>query len=295
MCTRTECRFECHHIALRANHESATVHLCGACHDQQTDRQRRAGLIARHSTSADDPALALLHALTEGLAGIVAAQAQRTHNLQLVEHIDRDRRATLRLLASLSDERPSALGPRPINNDRGCRRRQARSTAAPMPSVADSLAALAGIFPALMTAISTPPQPGAATLLPGRAELLRGFTIDDAGRLFSRAGADRVARGLAALEDHPRIKELAVIIDRASTLGFVLCNQLAKATAVDGLGEGQMDTDRLIQLGRAFYNDARSTVDFAVSLATGGDPAEALERFLSRADQSDEHDRSPSP
>lgn len=295
VCATTERRFECHHVALRANHESATVDVCGACHDEQTDRQRRGGLIGRCSTSCNDPTLALLHALTEGLADIFAANARRTGNVQLARYIDRDRRATLRLLALVSDERPGALGPRPITNDRRCWHRQACNTSAPMPNVADSLPALAGIFPALVTAISTPPRPGAAALLPGFAELLRGFTVDDAARVLTPAGADRPARGLAALEHHPRIGELAVIIERTSTLGFALCDQLAKATAADGLGEGEIDTDRLVQLGRAFCQDARANVDFALSLATGADPAEALERFLDRADERDDGDRGPAP
>jgi hypothetical protein len=294
VCAMTECQFECHHIALRANHETATVDVCRTCHDEQTDRQRRAGLIHRRSMSAEEPALALLHAVTEGLSGLFAAIARRTGHVQLARYVDRDRRVTLLLLALVSDERPGALGPRPITNDRRARR-QVRHTSAAMPNVADSLPALAGIFPALLAAISTPPRPGAAALLPGSAELLRGFTVDDAARLLTPAGAGRLARGLAALEHHPRIGELAVIIERTSTLGFELCDQLAKATAADGLGEGEIDTDRLVQLGRAFCQDARANVDFALSLATGADPAEALERFLDRADERDDGDRGPAP
>jgi hypothetical protein len=292
VCAMTECQFECHHIALRANHETATVDVCRTCHDEQTDRQRRAGLIHRRSMSAEEPALALLHAVTEGLSGLFAAIARRTGHVQLARYVDRDRRVTLLLLALVSDERPGALGPRPITNDRRARR-QVRHTSAPMPSVADSLPALTGIFPALITAVSTPPRPGTAAVLPGSAELVRGFTVDDAARLFTPAGADRFARGLAALEDHPRIGELAVVIERMSTLGLVLCEELAKATAAEALGEEEIDTDRLVQLGRAFYEIARSNVDFAVSLATGGDPAEAFERFLDRAAEHDEGNQGP--
>jgi hypothetical protein len=294
VCTTTEGPFECHHIALRANHDTAAVAVCrGACHDEQTDRQRRAGLIGRCNKSADDLTLALLHAITEGLAGIFDANARHTGNVELAHYIDRDRRVTLRLLALVSDERPGALGPRPITNDRRSRHRQARNTSAPMPNVADSLPALAGIFPALITAISTPPRPGTAALLPGSTELLRGFTVDDAARLFTPAGADKLARRLAALEDHPRIKELAAIIERTSTVGFELTDQLANATAAEALGEEEIDTDRPVQLGRAFYEQARSNFDFALSLVSGADPAEALERFLDRADEPDGGDRGP--
>lgn len=285
VCATTQGPFECHHVALRANHERATVDICSACHGEQTDHQRRAGLIGPCSSSASDPALTLLRSITEGLAAIFASHAHRTGNVQLARYIDRDRRATLRLLASVSDQRPGAFGPRPITNDRRPGRRQARNTSTPTPSVADSLLALAGIIPALLTAVSIPPRPGVAALLPGSVQLLRGFTVDDAARLFTPAGADRLARGLAALEYHPRIGELAVIIERTSTLGFELSDQLAKATATESLGEGQIDTDKLVKLGRAFYQDARSSVDFAVSLATGADPGEALERFLDPADE----------
>jgi hypothetical protein len=292
VCGTTEGPFERHHIALRTRHETATVLLCRPCHPQQTARQRDAGLIGPRSTPSGESAVTLFHALTEGLAGILTDHARRAGLDQLVALHQQSRRATLRLLAQLSDDLGS-LGPRPITNDRRSRRRQASNTSAPMPSVADSLPALAGILPALVSAISTPPRPGAAALLPGSTKLLRGFTVDDAARLFTPAGADRLARGLAALEDHPRVGKLAVIIERMSTLGFVLCDQLAKATAADGLGKGEIDTDRLVQLGRAFYEDARSTVDFALSLTTGADPVEALDRFLDRADERDDGDRRP--
>jgi hypothetical protein len=78
-----------------------------------------------------------------------------------------------------------------------------------------------------------------------------------------------------------------------STVGFELTDQLANATAAEALGEEQIDTDRLVQLARAFSQVARWNVDFAVSLTTGDDPAEAFERFLDRAAEHDEGDRPP--
>jgi hypothetical protein len=233
--------FEQHHIALRANHQTATVPLCKApapCHDEQTARQHEAGLIDRRGASPRD-ALALLHALTEGVAGIFTAHARRAGYEPLIRDIERDRRATLHLLASLPDVRPGTRGPRPISNDRRRRaggRRQAPGTPAPAPNVADSLQALAGILPALATAISGPPRPGAAALLTGAAELLPGVTVGCLSELLTPSGARGIARNLAALEDHPRVGELAAVIARVHALGLDFSDQVAKATAADGLG-----------------------------------------------------------
>jgi hypothetical protein len=281
-CGSTEGPFEQHHLALRVNHDTATVWLCkGRCHNEQTARQLQAGLIDHRSTAARNPSLALLHALTEGLAGIFTAYAHRAGYEPLIRDIDRDRRATLRLLTSISDKRPGTIGPRPISNDR--RRQQARNTSAPVSGVANSLQALACILPALYTAISKPPRATEAELLPGEAELLHGFTVEDAARVLTLAGADRLARGLAALEDHPRVGELAAVIERGHALGLAFNEQVAKATAADGLGEpAEIETDGLVQLGRTFYDDARAYFDFALALATDTDPADAFERFLDR-------------
>ena len=248
VCATTEGPFECHHVALRANHEGATVDVCGTCHGEQTDHQRRAGLIGPYSMSAGDPTLALLRAITEGLAGIFGAYAQHTRNVQLSRYIDRDRRVTLRLLASVSDERPGTVGSRPITNERRAPRRQASNTSG-MTSDADSLQALAGVIPALLTAVSTPPRPGAPALLPGAVELLRGFTIDDAASLFTPAGASRLARGLAKLEHHPRISELAVIIERTSALGSAVVRGARQSRGNRGTWRG---TDQHNQARRAW-------------------------------------------
>ena len=265
--------FERHHIALRANSQTAAVWLCRPCHHKQTDYQRNAGLITREPIEGGNE-LSAVHALTEGLTGILKANALTLGDEQLARSSEHNRRVTLRLLAVMSDERPGRLGPRPISNDRRRgvgRRRQAPTL--PAPSVADALHALAGIFPALALVISE--------LLPGGAELLPGLTVDDLTRLLGSGRAARIARGLAVLESNPRARELAAIIERSRALESAFNEQLAGAAASDGLGKcGEIDTDGLVQLGRAFYDDARAYVDFAVALANGADPVAALERFL---------------
>jgi hypothetical protein len=266
---------EQHHIALRANSQEATVWLCHDCHQEQSDRQRRAGLISRRCTPPNEPASALLHALNEGLAGIFAAHACQAGYGPLIGKIDRDRRAAGRVIAVISDERPGVLGPRPISNDRRrARRRVARSSSAPR-SVGDSLEALAPILPAICTAVSA--------LLPGPTELLPGLTLDQASELVSPTNTARVASGLAELEHLPGGGELAAVTERTSAPMLALFEELAAAAAAGGLREpGEIDSDRLIRLVQAFHAEAREYLEFLVSLASGDEPLDALKRFLGR-------------
>ena len=222
ICGSTEGPFDVHHIARRSNHETATVDVCrGDCHDEQTAHHRRAGLTSRRGQAISDPTLALLHDLIEGFAGILAAHARRTGSPQLARDAGFDRRVLLRLLASIGGERPGALDPDAIFNDRPggwylSRHSNDRASGARRSQRPDrrSLPALARVLPALMTAISTPSRPGVAALLPGSSELLQDFTVGDAVRLFAADSVGRLARGLAALEDHPRARELATIVER---------------------------------------------------------------------------------
>jgi hypothetical protein len=191
----------------------------------------------------------------------------------MIVNIDRTRHATSRLLALICGERPGALGPRPISNDRRRAHPRGERSCLPAPSVADSVEALTCIFPALCAAVSH--------MLPGPTELLPGLTLDQASELFGPANTGRLASGLAAVEDHPRSGELDGVTDRATALLLALFDELAAATAVNGIGEpARVDMDRLIGLARAFRSEARAYIDFLCSLVAGEEPAYALERFL---------------
>ncbi|MGI8559471.1 MAG: hypothetical protein ACR2ND_14405 [Solirubrobacteraceae bacterium] len=280
ICATTTGRFERHHIALRANHPGATVTLCRDCHAAQTERQYDAGLINRRSTSPSDPALALLHPLTEGIAGIFAAvfaaQARHADAADLGMRNECSRRLTLRLLAVTSPDRPGALGPRPILNDRRHRRRQELVT--PVPSVDELLEALAAVYPALAAAITG--------TLPGSVELLEGFTVEDAARLLSPSGARRLARNLATLHAHPRAGELEGIIERDFNAALATVAQLTTATMADALGEPtEIDFEQLVGTVRGFYALAEHWIELMSALASTAQPANAhaaFERFLHR-------------
>jgi len=185
---------EQHHLALRSGCETAIVPLCPRCHDGQTDRQRRAGLIKRSPRGHKTEGLDLLCGLVDGLAGILTAHARHIGDDRLVHEDERQRRATLRLLSVLSGERPGSLGPRPISNDRLgdiAHRREVPAGEAGCTS-AQSIAALAaGVLPALAAAIGE---------LTGDSEVTRAASA-------IAAGSAQLAKALHALEDHPRADE----------------------------------------------------------------------------------------
>jgi hypothetical protein len=284
VCATTGGPFEAHHIALRTNH-SATVMLCPGCHRDQTERQLQAGLIGRGNAPSDDPAVALLHALSEGLAGIFIAHARRTGNFDLAKLGQQFRRTTLRLLPTVSNERPGAFGPRPISNDRHRRAgkpQQARGMLAPgpSPSVTESLHALAGILPAFAAAATDP--------LPDTAELLPGVTVDELCGLLSPSGARRIACNLATLEEHPCAGELAAIIERDWDAALSAVTQLA---AGDPAADDGNPPEQLIESLREFYTLTERWTACLLALAADGDPAQVFERFLDRG--ASEPDRRP--
>jgi hypothetical protein len=270
ICARTRGPFELHHIALRANSEAA-VWLCRPCHDRQSDRQRDAGLITRTPNEAGD-ALRTLHALTEGLAGILAAHARQAGTRDLAAQSECDRRGTLTLLALASDERPGLRGPRPPSNDRRHHAHppKRRRRPAPHATAAVSLQALAAVLPALADAIGELLPDDAA--LPG--DLARALAC--IGRKL--AADSNWCAALAALDDHPRAGDLSALVEEARRLWRELVQRTVALLATGG-ADAHPDT-QLTETAREFTQAARRALTVFQALAASENPALALERSL---------------
>jgi hypothetical protein len=285
VCAADEGPFERHHIALHANCEGATVPLCAPprpCHDEQTERQRQAGLITKKPIKRGDE-LQTLYALTEGVTGIFTAHARHTGALDLATRNEQSRRATLRLLALIPDE-SGTLGPRPVANDRQRRRcgKRRQPDGAPAPIVTDALEAIAGILPALAVVI--------AETLPGSVELLPGLTADKLRGMLTPADARRLARNLAKLEACPRAGELAAAIEHDWSAARAAIQSLAAAAlACDERETEHADFARLAETVRGFHTVAARWVELLSALTANARAAgldSALERYLNR--QADE-------
>jgi hypothetical protein len=254
-------RIEGHHVG-RAVYFRVRVPLCTHCHRRQTDLQYDAGVF-RKLEGEEQPIWALIH----GLAALLIEQARALGLGDLASLGERQHRGMLRLLASLTDE---PLGPNPITNTLGDRGRldQPRPVS-PALSAAELLEAVAALLPVVIDA--------ANELLPGSVELLPGFSAAELRALITPASAHRIARDLAALEDHPRAGALAAAIERAALWPELVEQLIAHAAA--GEEDAQPDA-RLVGTLRALDADARLGLHFLLALAGGENPSPAFERFL---------------
>jgi hypothetical protein len=278
VCATTEGPFHRHHLALRANDDAATVMLCIRHHNEQTARQRNAGLITREPTKGGD-GLRTLHALVEGLAGVLSANAGVLGDRQLACAGEQDRRFTLRLLGLICDERPGQLGPRPISNDRRNEVRAPDIRGGDTPSPAAALQALAPVLTALANAIDS--------LLAD--EVTQALVHEHALGLATAGGqlaADReLCVALAALDDHPRAGELSALIGESRLLFHKL---IKKTDALVQAGDDARPDSQFTEMARAFMDATQRSLGFWQALGAGNDPTVALNRLL------DEHERTRS-
>lgn len=239
-----------HHHVGRSAYLAATVNLCRSGHVRQTIRQRDAGAF-RALNSDEQRVWSILH----GILGLLVEQARGLGLTDLAVVIERQHRAALLLLSALSDE---PIGPDPLANSvrpgRALRKTSRPAVAADDAADAgERLAALtAGILPAVAAA--------ASELAPDAAHGQAARTI--------AAGADRLAAGLVALEDHPRvIADMITAALQATTLGSDVLTRLVGA-ACAGDADTAASDPRLDADLHAFEAAAAAQLDFALSLAT---------------------------
>jgi hypothetical protein len=250
-----------HHLAGKQNNATAKLWLRKDLHDEQSARQWQLGVLTRLKRPPSE--VRTLHAVTEGVAGILGAHARHIGSAELAAYNERFRRASVELVGLLCEER---LGPRPILNDRPHWRAR-RPRPGPNVDLAESGAVLAAeLFPALADAVTA--------LIPDSAE------ADIASRVA--AGAQRVAAGLAALDGHPRSRELRAATEHASASAVTAMQRLAESIAAREL-EPQTAPEDAVELARdvqAFARHARAHREFMLALAADEDPAIALDRLL---------------
>ena len=270
VCATTEGPFEKHHIALEGNCKAAFVLLCRVCHEDQTRRQRRAGLF--ELSAVHDPHLYFMVALVQGTAELLIANVQAAGEGSGVEMAERFRRLTLRLLSVAWDPVPGSIGPRPISTDR--RRIGTKRAPAPAANANQDPAVLAegfgcGLFPALAAAISD--------LIPGTSEAAVTTRL--------AASAPAAVGGFSALEDHPRADELRAALRHGEQVAATLFEQLVEMAANQALGEATGIPRSLIEAAHSFRAVTNAVVEFFLGLADATSPENvcaALDRFLAR-------------
>jgi hypothetical protein len=203
-----------------------------------------------------------LWSILHGFTSLLIAHARAAGAEGFVGEGERHQRGMLRLLAAIFDQ---PLGPNPIANTV----RSANANTACVPaheSVEQGIESLTtGILPGFADML--------CELLSGDVELLAGFTVDDAARLLRSVDARQLADAQAALEAHPRARELAggPAADR--------CLALAECLIAETVGLGEPG-ERLLKLAPA----VRAHLDLMRELP-GDDPLTTFERYLDSTDQ----------
>jgi hypothetical protein len=267
---------DAHHPVGRERVPNATVPLCrGRCHDEQSERQRDAGveLTAVSPSRGED-----LWAFAVGFQSLLSASARGIAGGAVDERAERAFMGLVReVIRTCPDEPEAGVGADPITNavrdarrTRRRRRSPTRSRAATneQANVEDACVAVCALINALATVVDQ--MLGTEAPQDPVIQALRSMT----------SPPDALPRRLQDLCEHPRVAELAQIIERDRELLCELLEQLASVEDASSI------PDSLRSLGARFARRQASYLDLLTGLATGPDRVAAVAAFERFLDQS---------
>jgi hypothetical protein len=272
-CGRSEV-LEAHHPVGRARVLNATVPLCRRCHNEQSERQRDAGV---ELTAASPSAREDLWAFAIGFQSLLSAYAQSIAGGAVDERAERAFMGLVREVIRTCPQEPEAgVGPDPITNavrdarrTRSRRRRKARPKIATTEQESVEIACV-GVC-ALIEALATVVDQMLGTEEPQDAFLQALKQITTAPHTLPLRLQD--------LDGHPRLADVAAITERDRELQCELLDGLATA-------DPSRVPDSLRVLGARFAQSEATYLTLLTGLAAAADRSAAIAAFEQFLDQS---------
>jgi hypothetical protein len=272
-CGRSEV-LDAHHPVGRARVPNATVPLCRSCHDEQSERQRNAGV---ELTAASPSAGEDVWAFAVGFQSLLSASARSMAGGAVDERAERAFMGLVReVIRTCPQAQQVGVGADPITNAVRDARRTRRGRRIPtrsgtatneQTSVEIACVAMCAVINALATVVD---------------QMLGTEAPQDPfiQALESMTSTQALPMRLRDLEGHPRLAELDLIIERDRELLCDLLEQLATVEDASHIPES------LRTRGARFAQREAAYLDLLVGLATARDHVATVAAFEQFLDQS---------